>query len=111
LSEREHSPHRAIDYIIKHAKKFSAAKAQRIYLEEFRKSLKAICMKRSLETAIGAQEREAYADPEYIALLEGLREAVQIEEALRWDLIAAQARVEVWKAQTYTENKTDKLLK
>jgi len=109
LSEKEHSPHRAIDYIIKHAKKFSAAKADRIYMEEYRKSLKAICMKRSLETAIGAQEREAYADPEYIALLEGLREAVQIEEALRWDLIAAQARVEVWRTEQANNRMTDKL--
>jgi len=95
----ERDPHKAIDYIIKHAKKFSKAKAERIYLEEYRKSLKAICMKRSIETAIGAQEREAYADPEYIALLKGLREAVEIEEALRWDLIAAQARVEVWRSE------------
>lgn len=109
MNEREHSPHRAIDYIIKNAKKFSAAKGNRIYMEEYRKSLKAICMKRSMETTIGAQEREAYADPEYIALLEGLREAVQIEEALRWDLIAAQARVEVWRTEQANNRMTDKM--
>jgi hypothetical protein len=32
-------------------------------------------------------------------LLEGLRDAVEQEEKLRWDLIAAQARVEIWRTQ------------
>ena len=56
-------------------------------------------MKRSMETAIGAQEREAYAHEEYRQLLEGLKVAVEAEEELRWALVAAQARVEVWRSQ------------
>ena len=92
-------PHLAVDYIIANAKKFAQAKADRIYMEEFRKSLKATLMKRSLEDTIGAQEREAYAHDEYKSLLEGLRQAVEIEEKLRWDLIAAQARVEIWRSE------------
>jgi hypothetical protein len=54
-------PHKAVDYILKNAKAHAKAKAERNYLEEYRKSLKAILMKQCLETAIGAQEREAYA--------------------------------------------------
>lgn len=92
-------PNKAVDYIIANAGKFAKAKSERVYLEEYRKSLKAILMKRSLEDTIGAQEREAYAHPEYKQLLEGLRDAVEQEEKLRWDLIAAQARVEVWRTQ------------
>jgi hypothetical protein len=99
IKERKIDPHDAIDYIIKNGGKFAQAKANRVYAEEYRKSLKAIIMKRSLETAVNAQERDAYSDPEYIALLEGLREAVEVEEKLRWDLIAAQARVEVYRTQ------------
>lgn len=91
-------PHKAIDYIIKNASQFAKAKAQRIYLEEYRKSLKSILMKGSSEDTIGGQEREAYAHNEYLALLKGLREAVEVEEKLRWDLIAAQARIEVWRS-------------
>jgi len=106
----ERNPHDAIDYIIKHAKRFAQAKANRIYLEEYRKSLKAILMKRSMEGAIGAQEREAYAHPEYVELLEGLKEAIEIEEKLRWDLIAAQARVEVWRSQEATNRMESKLV-
>jgi len=99
MSDRTIDPHVAVDYIIKHAEQFAKAKAERIYLEEYRKSLKAILMKRSIEETIGGQEREAYATPVYTELLKGLREAVEIEEKLRWDLVAAQARVEVWRSQ------------
>ena len=91
-------PERAIEYIFKHGKRYAKAKADRIYIEEYRKSLKAMIMKRSLETAVNAQEREAYSDPEYVQLLQGLREAVEVEEEIRWGLVAAQARIEVWRS-------------
>ena len=92
-------PHKAVDHIITHAQEFANAKAKRIFLEEFRKSKKALLMKQSIEGALGAQERDAYAHAEYIKLLEGLRDAVAIEEKLRWDLIAAQARVDIWRTE------------
>jgi len=95
---RDIDPNDAIDYIIKNAEEFAEAKAKRIYLEEFRKSKKALLMKNHREESIGAQEREAYAHPEYKELLEGLREAIEIEERLRWNLVAAQARVDVWRS-------------
>ena len=98
----ERDPHKAVDYIIANAKKFAKAKSERVYLEEYRKSLKALLMKRSLEDTIGAQEREAYAHAEYQQLLQGLKAAVETEEKLRWDLIAAQARVEIWRSQEAT---------
>jgi hypothetical protein len=96
---QERDPHKAVDYIIANAQKFAKAKAERIYLEEYRKSLKSLLMKRSCEESIGAQEREAYAHDEYRQLLEGLRAAVEVEEKLRWDLIAAQARVDIWRSE------------
>ena len=99
MSEREIDPNKAVDFIRDNGKKFAQAKADRIYLEEYRKSLKAILMKRSGENAVNAQEREAYAHPEYQDLLKGLREAVEAEEALRWQMVAAEARVEVWRSQ------------
>jgi hypothetical protein len=99
MSDQERDPHKAVDYIIANANKFAKAKAERVYLEEYRKSLKALLMKRSLEESIGAQEREAYAHEEYQKLLKGLQAAVEVEEKLRWDLIAAQARVEIWRTE------------
>jgi hypothetical protein len=102
----ERDPNDAVDYILANAKKFAKAKAERVYLEEFRKSQKAILMKRSMENAIGAQEREAYAHPEYLVLLAGIKEATEVEEKLKWDLIAAQARIDIWRTEQ-ANNRTE----
>jgi hypothetical protein len=95
-------PNDAIEFIFKHGKKFAKAKAERTYLEEYRKSLKAILMQQAQvdghQTA-AAQEREAYADERYQALLQGLKAAVEAEEEVRWGLVAAQARIDVWRSR------------
>lgn len=96
---KDREPHKAVDYIIANASKYAQAKANRIYLEEFRKSKKALLMQESSASAVVAQERDAYAHSDYLVVLEGLKAAVEIEEKLRWDLIAAQARVEIWRTE------------
>lgn len=89
-----------LNFIRDHAPQYAKAKADRVYLEEYRKTKKALCM-RAAEShgtnAISAQERDAYADPEYAQLLDGLRAAVEEEERLRWMIVAAQAKIEVWR--------------
>jgi predicted acyltransferase (DUF342 family) len=99
MSNEDRDPHLAVDHILRNAEKFAKAKAERVYIEHFRKSLKGILMKRSMETAIGAQEREAYAHPDMVKLLEGLRAAVEIEEKLKWDITAAEMRVDIWRTE------------
>ena len=37
---QERDPHKAVDYIIANATKFAKAKSERVYLEEYRKSLR-----------------------------------------------------------------------
>jgi hypothetical protein len=101
-------PNKAVDFIIQSAPMFAQARGERIYLEEFRKSKKAMLMKASGESSVGAQEREAYAHPEYIQQLEGLRAAVEREETLRWQLVAAQARVEIWRTQEASNRAQDR---
>ena len=93
--------YKVLDYIRDNAGKYAQAKADRVYLEEFRKSLKSKLMVQYQHEGVNsvvAQERDAYADPEYMTLLEGLKEAVAREEHLRWMLIAAQAKVSVWQS-------------
>lgn len=95
-------PHDAIEYIFKHGRKYAQAKAERTYLEEYRKSKKALLMKDAEvdgHKTAAAQEREAYAHADYIELLMGLRAAVAAEEEVRWGLVAAQARIDVWRSQ------------
>lgn len=98
--DAEFNVFRALDFIRDSAPAYAKAKAERIYLEEFRKSKKALCMKAaevSGTAAIGAQERDAYADAGYQELLTGLRAAVEEEERLRWLIVGAQAKIEVWR--------------
>lgn len=105
---REIDPHEAVDFILKNAGKFSKAKAERVYIENFMRSKKALLMKESPESSGIGQERDAYAHPEYIALGDGLKEAVEVEEALRWALVAAQLRVDIWRSQEASNRATDR---
>ena len=93
--------HEAIDFIFQNAPEYAKAKAERVYLEEFRKTKKALLMKAAMSKyeAVSAQEREAYAHPEYQELLKGLQAAIEIEEELKWKLEAARLRVEVYRTE------------
>jgi hypothetical protein len=91
---------RALNFIRDNAPAYAKAKAQRVYLENFRKSKKALLM-RAAEIAghksAALQEREGYANPEYVEVLKALQLAVEEEERLRWLMVAAEARIEVWR--------------
>jgi hypothetical protein len=99
-SDSEISIFKALDFIRDNAPKYAKAKSERVYLEEFRKSKKAMLMQEAEinghKSAV-AQEREAYAHADYMALLDGLRVAVEQEESLRWLIVGAQAKIEVWR--------------
>jgi len=100
------APYKAIEYIIENSCKFAEAKSQRIYLEEFRKTKKALLMKdamtRGIDSAV-AQEREAYAHPEYQELLQGLAAAIVQEETLKFMLVAAQMKADIWRSEQASE--------
>lgn len=53
--------------------------------------------------AVTAQEREAYAHPEYIELLHGLMAAIEQEESLKWKLELFKMRFEMWRTQQATQ--------
>jgi hypothetical protein len=92
---------RTLDWIRDHAPEMAQAKANRVQIEEFRKSKKALLMKdaeRRGHATSAAQEREAYADPAYVELLDALKQAVAEEERLRWLMVAAQLKIECWRS-------------
>jgi len=95
-------PTKAIQYLIDTAPLYAKAKADRMYLEEFRKSRKAQLASQAGTEVLGKQETFAYAHPEYIQILEGIKQAVEKEEKYRWLMTAAQARIEVWRTEQYS---------
>ena len=102
--------YKCLDYIRDHAKQYAQAKANRVYLEEYRKTLKARLMAEQIGDPVNAQERYAYAHSEYAELLEGLKVAIEQEENLRWKLIAAQAKIEVWRSLSANQRAEAKVL-
>jgi hypothetical protein len=104
-------PNKAIDYVIANAGKFAQAKANRIYLEEFRKSKKALLMNQSTEKTVNAREQYAYSHDEYLALLDGLKAAIEVEEKLKWEIAMAQARVEVWRSEQANNRNQDRTMR
>ncbi len=106
LQKRQIDPELSAETIREKAAEFGKAKGDRVYLEEFRRSKKAMlmkdCMAMGVEAA-NAQEREALADPEYVSLLKGLAVAVENEETLKWQLEAARLEIEIWRTRQANE--------
>jgi len=91
-------PNSAIDFMIKNSEAYALAKAQVVYLTEYRKTVKSQGILRSLKNTVVEKEADAYTTVEYKTCIEGLREAVAEAERLRWMLVAAQARVDCWRS-------------
>lgn len=79
------------------AKKAAEAKANRIFMTEYRKVLKSEGMKKHLSQPLAAQEREAYASDEYKAHLLGLKYAIEQDEEFTWQMVRARAVIEAWR--------------
>lgn len=90
---------KALDWLVKNATPAAQARANRQYMEEYRKVIKAQLMKASGEESAAAQEREAYANPEYAKHLKALQAAVEMDERFRWLTTAAEAKIEVWRSE------------
>lgn len=107
----EINPIDCADYIIRNSAKYAEAKATRIYLEEYRKSLKAILQAKSASNAVNMKEIDAYKDPEYLKHLEDLRIAIEEEEKLKWMLIAAQAKIEIYRTMEASNRNQDRTIR
>ncbi len=101
-------PQAAIEQMWKLAPEYAKAKAERVYLEEYSRVLKATLMKQWPDLAVNGQEREALAHPDFRTHLEGLQVAVEREEMLRWRLTSAQTAVDVWRSQNAANRMIDR---
>ena len=108
MSVEEINIDKALAFIRNNAGPLSKAKAERIYLEQYRKSLKAILIQECEDGTIQTKESYAYSHPDYLELLQGLKAAVEEEEKIRWLMIAAQAKIEVYRTQQANNRFIDK---
>lgn len=100
-------PTKAAEFIRENAAKYAEAKANRVYLEQFRKSKKALLMQECEDRTAAMKEVYAYAHPDYITVLEGIKAAVEIEETLRWKMTSADLHIQIWRTQSSNNRRTD----
>lgn len=96
---------KALDWMRDNSNKAAMARANRAYLEEFRKVLKGQIMRENTGIALGAQEAAAYADERYLMHLAGYKEAVLEDERLRFMFSAAEAKINAWQTQSANNRK------
>lgn len=93
------SPFKALDFIRDNAQAYAQAKANVVYMMEYRKSLKAILMQEATDLKTeSAKETYAYANQSYIDHLKAIQQAVEQAEKLRWLLVSAEAKITVWRS-------------
>jgi len=88
----------AVDWLRDTAKEAAQKRAERLYLDEYRKVLRAKLMKQHIDLPVSAQEREALADPTYEEHLKALKIAIDEDEKMRFLRVAAEAKIEAWRS-------------
>lgn len=86
--------------ILEDTENFAKYKSQRIGLDQYRKIVRAKLMKEAQAAGVNsvqAQEREAYASPEYEEVVNALEVATRFETELYWKLRIFDIEVQVWR--------------
>ena len=81
---------------------YAQAQAEAEHLSEYRKAKKATLMKEAEvagKSTAAIQERDAYAHPDYLTLLLGLKEATARALSCKWRLELAKMRFEAWRTK------------
>jgi hypothetical protein len=88
----------ATQYLVDSAAEIAAAKADLVRCENMLRVVKSLSMRNCDEKSAAAQEREAYASPEYKSAIMELAEVTMEYEKLRALREAAKMRIEYWRS-------------
>lgn len=99
---------KAQQFVFDQAEELAKAKAELAYLEEFRKSQKAMLSKRHMEESVRAGVKApewmcadyAYSHKDYLEVLVGIRVATERFEKLRFEVESARMKVNIWQTQS-----------
>ena len=80
-------------------------RAERLYMEQWIKTVLAQQQAKSSATSIAASEVEARCSQPYLDALEAYREAIEADEAARFLRHAAETKIEVWRSQSANQRK------
>lgn len=100
------SPEKHAEFIGNYAINYANAKSSRIGIELKLKTTKAILMQQAFAsgvTQVAAQERDALANPTYVALIDELILAVNEEETLKFQIESSRLHIDVWRTREASE--------
>src|SRR5690349_5124905 len=91
---------RAVWWLAQSAPQIAQARAEMVFADEYRKSLKAILMSESNLEANNAKETWAYAHPKYVEHLQEVKRTVLNYEKMRAMREAATMKIEAWRSMS-----------
>lgn len=89
---------RAVYWLAQNAPAIAQARAEMVFADEYRKSLKAMLMAESNLEANNAKETWAYAHPKYVEHLQEIKRTVLNYEKMRAMREAASMKIEAWRS-------------
>ncbi len=93
---------RSVDWLRDNAERIGEARATRIYMEQWHRTVRATIQSEQVGLSMAAAEAVALASPRYLAALQALKQAVKEDETLRFLASAEEARLECWRSQEST---------
>ena len=93
---------RAVDWLRDNATRMAQERAERLYLEQYIKTVKATIQTEQEGVSVAAAEIVALASPRYLAVLVAYREAIKADETNRFLIVAAEAKIDAWRSQEST---------
>lgn len=96
---------RALHWLIENAPVAAKAHAERLYVQDYLKVIKAKLMAEHDNLSAVLQERHALADDRYLQHLDAIREAVEIDERNKFLRGAAEAKIQAWQTMSANERK------
>lgn len=93
---------RAVDWLRANAKPMAVARAERLYMEQFVKTVKATIQAEQAGMSVAASEMVALSSARYLETLQAYRDAISADETNRFMAVAAEARIEAWRSQEST---------
>ncbi len=93
---------KAVDWLRENARPMAQSRAERVYMEQWVKTVKATLQTESGEQSSAKSEMIALASPKYLAALMAYKQAVEADEYNRFMVTAAEAKIEAWRSQEST---------
>ncbi len=93
---------KAVDWLKTNARKMAQERAERVYMEQWVKTVKATLQAEVGDQPVSRSEMFALASPKYMAALQAYKTAIEADEYNRFMVTAAEAKIEAWRSQEST---------